>query len=283
MSTPSESTKLPYPFVMRRLHSLLGLWLAIYLFEHLLVNSQMALYFQDDGSSFIKMVNKIHAMPFLKVIEITVLGLPFLVHGLWGIRYALTSKSNSYPSKGNKPSLPEYKRNRAFTWQRLTSWILLFGIIGHVAQMRFINYPTLIYEGQTKHYYFPVEESPAVLKVASNVKTSVLTPDEVATLGFHVKQGDIYLDAPNAGTAFLILVRETFKSPLMVILYSIFVVAAAYHGFNGLWTFLITWGVTLSERAQGRARILTTLLMWGVMFLGLMAIWGTYWTIQFQG
>ena len=151
--TSHELMKLSRPFFFHRLHSILGLWLVIYLFEHLLVNSQMALFFKDNGSSFIKMVNQIHALPYLRLIEILFLGLPFLIHGIWGVVYARTGKSNSKSTVGTKPALPQYKRNRAYSWQRITSWLLIVGIIAHVIHMRFVEYPIHVQKGEDKGIY----------------------------------------------------------------------------------------------------------------------------------
>jgi succinate dehydrogenase/fumarate reductase cytochrome b subunit len=83
--------------------------------------------------------------------------------------------------------------------------------------------------------------------------------------------------APDMGTAMLLVVRETFKSPWQSVLYSIFVLAAAFHAFNGFWTFLITWGFLLSYRSQ-KAMIPFSVMGIGLLsFLGLAAIWGSYW------
>jgi succinate dehydrogenase / fumarate reductase cytochrome b subunit len=82
--------------------------------------------------------------------------------------------------------------------------------------------------------------------------------------------------APDMGTAMLLAVRDTFKSPLYVGLYTIFVLAACFHAFNGFWTFLITWGVVLKVSAQKGALKLAWGFMALVAFLGLAAIWGTY-------
>ena len=82
--------------------------------------------------------------------------------------------------------------------------------------------------------------------------------------------------APSFGIAELLMVRDTFKSPLMILLYTGLVLAACFHGFNGLWTFMISWGITLTARSQRLMRTLATGLMVLVTFLGLAAIWGTY-------
>ena len=129
-----------HPFLWRRLHSLMGLWLLLFLMEHLLTNSQAALWVGDEGRGFVQMVNALHNLPYLQVVEVILLGVPLLIHAVWGIRYALTAKPNVRKTDGSTPHLP-FARNRAYSWQRITSWILLFGLIFHVAKFRFIDYP----------------------------------------------------------------------------------------------------------------------------------------------
>lgn len=266
-ATPlDEKVKLPRPFILRRLHSLMGLWLVLYLFEHLLVNSQAVFLFEDGGSGFIRMVNHIHDLPYLKAIELILLGIPFVIHGLWGIKYALTAKFNSFRTDGSKPALPQYKRNHAFTWQRLTSWILLIAIVAHVVQMRFLQYPEEVSSEGRRVY---------VVKLSADRGLQLAAERVGATLSY-TESGQVLAAAPSAGAAFLLNVRSTFTSPLMVFLYTILVVAACYHAFNGLWTFMISWGVTLTRRSQKTMRTLTTVLMSLVMILGLMSVWGTF-------
>ena len=321
-----EKLKLPKPFILRRLHSLLGVWLVLYLCEHLLVNSQAALFFQDDGYSFVAAVNHIYALPFLHVIEVILLGVPFLIHGAWGIYYAIQGKLNAHRTDGSKPALPQYKRNRAYSWQRITSWLLLVGISAHVIHMRFLESPAHTM-GDQKEYITRVAYDGGLPLVAEklNVKlfdeSHILQKHEAVTKDerelahlekehkegepnaayFHLfnqvqhekewlkvaekkglRKGEVLAVAPHAGEAFLLIVRETFKSPLMVILYSVLVIAATFHAFNGLWTFMITWGITLTRTSQKKMRTLTSILMGITMFLGLMAAWGSYWTFQFQ-
>ena len=91
-------------------------------------------------------------------------------------------------------------------------------------------------------------------------------------------EGDqIVAKAKTPGKAMLLMVRETFKSPLMAALYSIFVLAAAFHAFNGFWTSLITWGVVLSYRSQKAFLPICWVGVALLAFLGLAAIWGSYW------
>lgn len=336
MSTPlherhfesDETLKLPRPFIVRRLHSFLGVWLVIYLFEHLLINSQAALFFFNEGTGFVRMVNKIHNLPYLPAIEILFLGLPFLIHGIWGVAYALTGKFNSFKTSGKTPSLPQYRRNKAYTWQRITSWILLVGILAHVIHMRFAQAPIHVRYGENEYYLTKVgldrgmpliaeklgvdlyneqllEESEKRLEIEQQQLASIKREGEWMELAFDeevirlesrigekerileevkhlldsrggLKEGSVLAISPSAGSAFLLVVREAFKNPFLVILYSFLVIAACFHGFNGLWTFMITWGATLTRRSQKRMRTLATLLMGVVTFFGLFSAWGTY-------
>ena len=76
MDRTYQAHRLPRAFIWRRLHSLAGLWLVIYIIDHLLINSQAALLLGNDGRGFIHSVNAIHNLPYLSVIEILVLGVP---------------------------------------------------------------------------------------------------------------------------------------------------------------------------------------------------------------
>ncbi len=265
--------KIPKSFIMRRLHSALGLWMVLYLFQHLLINSQAALYFHNEAAGFIRLVNNLENLPYLPAIEVIFLALPFLIHGIWGVYYVWTGKLNAHETAGERPALPQYKRNRAYSWQRITSWILIPAILLHVIHMRFLNAPVAFEKATETHY-------------SVNVKDDAGLKGVVGTFGGEMGEiregGKTTVYVPNAGSAFFLMVREAFKNPLLVILYSIFVLAACYHAFNGLWTFMIRWGITLTRRSQMRMRTLANILMGVTMFLGLIAIWGVYWTTQFQ-
>lgn len=315
------------PFVWRRLHSLMGLWLVIFLFEHLLVNSQAALLLGDNGRGFVELVNSIHNFPYLQAIEIFLLGVPILIHAVWGVKYLLTAKFNSRKTDGTAPDMHQYGRNRAYTWQRMTSWILLVGIILHVGKFRFMDYPDSINLGDKQSYFVTVSVDRGLYTVASRLGVHLYGKEQVEQErkeidSSHAEQtlvevagtlqgqdrydaqdqmilssaqayeqkvawlkvlerqkigpGQVVAVASDFGTATLLSVRDTFKSPLHVGLYTIFVLAACFHAFNGFWTFLITWGVVLKVSAQRGALRLAWGLMALVAFFGLAAIWGTY-------
>ena len=314
MAYSYQALPIPNAFIWRRAHSLTGLWLVLFLIEHLLTNSQAALFIGDDGSGFVSAVNSLKELPYLSVIEIVLLGIPFLIHALWGIRYLMTADYNAFPSDGSSPSLPQYPRNQAYTWQRITSWILLIGIIAHVIHMRFIEYPASAQLGTQHRYIVRVESDSGLYTLAErlgfklynqqkikNISRSVMLHSEVqvkddytqelvvsqkqreakawlaALQHWPLHENQLIAVSPSFGIAELLIVRETFKNPTMILLYTGLVLAACFHAFNGLWTLMISWGITLTVRSQQLMRTLATGLMVLLTFLGLAAIWGTYW------
>lgn len=307
------SKAIPSAFIWRRLHSLMGLWLVIFLIEHLFVNSQAAFFIGNDGKGFIDSANALESIPYLQVAELLLLGLPIFIHTVWGIKYIMTAKYNSFGNEGNVPYLPEYSRNHAFTWQRITAWILVIGIVAHVIHMRFVERPISTEEGSQHYYLVKVNADQGLYTLAERLNVKLYdaqmiseaekklhdvvpeneqkTPKELiqhqallqkkegleALKRRPLEAGQVMAVADNFGTAELLMVRETFKMPIMLVLYTLFVLVACYHAFNGLWTGMIKWGVTLSQRSQRFMLRMATALMVIVGLLGLSAIWITYW------
>ena len=69
---------------------------------------------------------------------------------------------------------------------------------------------------------------------------------------------------------------EHLSQPLYACIYALGIVAASYHWANGLWGFLITWGITTGPRAQQVSAKLCLALGVGVGLLGLNALLGFY-------
>lgn len=320
---------LPQAFIWRRLHSLTGLWFVLFLMEHLLTNSQAALLFGESGKGFVHMVNTIHNLPYLQVIELTFLGIPFAIHMIWGVKYLLTGKFIHSKSDGTKPAL-NYGRNRAYTWQRITSWILLVLLIVHVVKFRFVEYPHVINLGSTPTYFVKVQMDPGLYTLTARLDAKMYDMRAIEQMrremrAFHsevalsqaakeiyqkedsnkysqqdaiilqssqsykerqnltealisekLRHNQVIVSSDNFGTASLFVVRNTFKSPFWVGLYTIFVLSACFHAFNGLWTSMITWGWVIKVSAQRGALRFAIGLMILVTFLGLAAVWGTY-------
>jgi len=258
----------------------MGFWLVLYLGLHLLTNSQAALWWGDEGSGFVRMVNALERLPYLHTVEVVLIGIPLLIHGVWGVHRALTSRSNDMVSGGKKPSLP-YERNKAYRWQRLSSWILLLGIVGHVIQMRFVSMPVTVMRDHQEMSVVKIGVDQGVYALADRLDVTLLNQQDIekfpALASYNLRSDERLAMADSPGKAMLFMVRDTFKSPAMVFLYTLFVLAAAFHAFNGFWTFLITWGLILSYRAQ-RSMIPVCWIGAAVLsFLGLAAIFGSYW------
>ncbi len=334
--TTAVST-IPRTFIWRRLHSLMGLWFLLFLIEHLLTNSQATLWVGDNGREFIKMVDGLHNLPYLEVIEIVLIGVPILIHMVLGVKYLFTAKFVAGRSDGSVPAL-RLPRNRAYKWQRITSWILLVGVIGHVAKFRFLEYPEKVHlvdkavymvkismdeglytladrlkvelynqasiEREAEQFQARSSER-ALVEAAQVIKSEKIDPwtgpvaqnfDEQKSIILGSAQqyqlnsefvsalkkeklssGEVIAAAPDFGTATLLSVRNAFKQPLYIGLYTIFVIAACYHGCNGFWTFLITWGWILKMAAQRAWVSVSVVIMAVLLFLGLAAVWGSYW------
>lgn len=278
--------KIPASFWWKRLHSFAGFGLTIYLFFHLLTNAQSVL--SENGGRFIHEVNLIHEIPLLKLVELSILGLPILIHAIFGVYYLRTGELNSFASDGTQPYL-QYGRNRAYSWQRITSWILLVGLFGHIVHMRFIEYPTSVQENNQTYFALKIPADAKLQALSEKINVRLFTPQAIDALddsslaetlqNFHLAPGEMVAVTQQFGPASLLIVRQAFQSPLMVLLYTIFVLAACFHAFNGLWTFLISWGVTLKQRSQRISLYITTFLMTIVTFLGLVTIYATYFEV----
>ena len=123
---------------------------------------------------------------------------------------------------------------------RMTSWVLLVAILLHVTYMRVLHAP----------------------KMTVDNKYSVCMAHEKI------------VEVPDIGSAYLLVLQDTFSSTLLQVLYSIFVVIAAFHSCNGLWTFSITWGIATTEKSQKLARYLSSALSFLLMAFGIGCIWG---------
>jgi succinate dehydrogenase / fumarate reductase cytochrome b subunit len=55
--------------------------------------------------------------------------------------------------------------------------------------------------------------------------------------------------ADNPGQAFAIVSREFRMVPIFII-YVVGIAATVWHLANGIWLFLVDWGITIGERAQ---------------------------------
>lgn len=252
-------------FIFRRLHSLTGLGLTLFLVGHLYVNSKAALPLQEGSSPYIHAVNELQDITYLPVIELLLLGLPILIHTIWGIVYLRTGRYGFVKHDGSAPLMP-YPGHYGYVLQRVTAWVLLVGIAVHVLQMRFLDRPVAVEEAGRTHYEVSVVHDESLHNMALKLPVKV-EPSE----------GLMTVETKDFGTAEWVLMRQTFQSPGWILLYTLFVLAAAYHAFQGLWTFLLSWGLTISLRSQRLCHAFSMACMCLVAFMGLVAIFGTYW------
>lgn len=172
MAAVTAPRSVPRAFVWRRLHSLTGLWFLIFLFEHLFTNSQAAVFFGSSAPWFVNSVNAMHNMPYLPFIEIFLLGVPIGLHMIWGVWYMFTAKSNVVGRGGKTPSIKK-GRNRAYSMQRITAWVILAGIIFHVVQMRFMMYPYKVHTSSYTQCFGRYHLDPGLYKVAGTLNVPI--------------------------------------------------------------------------------------------------------------
>ena len=174
-------------YYSRKLHSLLGVIpLGAFLLEHLVTNFSA---YEGGKESFYDAVAFISGLPLVFFLELFLIWLPLLYHGVYGLYVAYQANSNI----GNY----NYSRNIRFTLQRVTGVITFVFVIWHMYDTR--------------------------LQIAlGNV-----THEEVGSV-----------------------IHGIVSSPILFLLYIIGVVSASFHFANGLWAFLVSWGITVGPRAQ---------------------------------
>jgi succinate dehydrogenase / fumarate reductase cytochrome b subunit len=186
-------------YLYRKFHSLMGVVpLGGFIFMHMLTNYAAFQGGPERGPElFAKKVQWIHDLPLLLFMEIFVIWLPLLYHGVYGLYVAYQSNNNV-----NRYS---YGRNWMFTLQRLTGVLTFVFLVWHIWQTR--------------------------------VQVAFGTVDKNA-LGAHM--------------------HEIATNPLYYWLYIFGIIAAVFHFANGLWSFLISWGITVGPRAQQVSSVVMT-------------------------
>ncbi|WP_123039465.1 succinate dehydrogenase cytochrome b558 subunit [Cohnella candidum] len=174
-------------YLPRKLHSLLGVIpLGLFFIEHALTNYSA---FEGGQQGFKDSVDFLHSMPLIFFLELFVIWLPILFHGVYGLYIAYQSNLNT--------GRFSYGRNWAFALQRISGVITFIFVIWHVWETRI------------------------------QVALGNITYDE---LGTHM--------------------HDIVSNPVTFVIYFIAVVAAVFHFSNGLWAFLVSWGITIGPRAQ---------------------------------
>jgi succinate dehydrogenase / fumarate reductase cytochrome b subunit len=70
------------------------------------------------------------------------------------------------------------------------------------------------------------------------------------------------------------MMHSMMTDPVSFVIFLVGVLASVFHFTNGLWTFCVTWGITVGQRAQRAARAVSLVLfaaMYGTAFAILLA------------
>ncbi len=146
--------------------------------EHLFTNSQAAIFFGANVMWFVNSVNFLHSIPYLPLVESILLGVPMAIHAIWGVWYMMSAQGN-VRSRGGKAPSQKYARNRAYSMQRISAWIILFGIILHVVQMRFVMYPYKTHMGSQSMAFGKYTVDPGLYKVTADLKTTIYDQEAI--------------------------------------------------------------------------------------------------------
>lgn len=122
MSTPQK----PYHFLIRRVHSILGLVpIGLFLTFHMILN----LSARGGPEMYDKVISTMRTFPGIVVVELIVIFIPIFVHAVYGSWVVYTGQSNVL--KYN------YARNWFYIIQRISGVYTVIFIITHVYLMRF--------------------------------------------------------------------------------------------------------------------------------------------------
>jgi succinate dehydrogenase / fumarate reductase cytochrome b subunit len=86
---------------------------------------------------------------------------------------------------------------------------------------------------------------------------------------YHVWQFRFSPDAFRSQAATAPIVAATLAQVHIFAFYVVGILASAFHLGNGIWTFLITWGITIGKRAQRISQVVTTALSIIVSLVGI--------------
>lgn len=192
-------------FYIRRLHSLLGVIpLGVFLIQHLLVNFT-ATYSEEAFNIASSIMGN---LPFVILLEIFIIYLPILFHGIYGIYIAFTAKNNV----GRYGTY----RNWMFVLQRISGVVAFIFIAVHVYQTRF-----QVFLGEEVNFQ---------------------------------------------------MVEQIVANPFWLVFWLVGVIATVFHFANGLWSFMITWGITQSNKSQQIMSYVAILVFLAISTIGVMAI-----------
>jgi len=194
-------------FWLRRLHSLSGIlpiggYLAFHLYEN---------YTATRGAeAYNEMTRKLQQVPFAVALEIFVIALPLVFHGVYGLFLTSTAKPNVFSNP--------YARNAMYLLQRVTGVIVFAFILFHYWTTRLVQ----LHDHESLNLFTQVQ----------------------AAVG----------------------------NPWIYAFYVVGILSATFHLANGLWSFSIVWGITVSPAAQRRMAYVSVIVFLVLSAIGVRSI-----------
>ena len=68
------------------------------------------------------------------------------------------------------------------------------------------------------------------------------------------------------------MMEEILSNPLMLGFYIVGVISATFHLANGIWSFLVSWGITQSPQSQKIATYVTLVIFLALSVVGVQAL-----------
>lgn len=193
-------------FWLHRIHSLAGLlpiggFVAFHFFEN---------YSATRGAEhYNEVAHALQELPFSLALEISVILVPILFHGIYGLFITATAS----------PVAKSYRRNWMYDLQRVTGVILFAYILFHLWTTRFVN------------------------------------------LADH--------ESVNLFATMQAVVRNRWLLAFTIL----GILSATFHLANGLWSFCIVWGITVSPRSQRLMEWVSLAVFAVLSIIGVRAIW----------
>jgi succinate dehydrogenase / fumarate reductase, cytochrome b subunit len=94
----------------------------------------------------------------------------------------------------------------------------------------------------------------------------------VVFIAWHVFETRFQVAIGNAAEADFNMMANILDNPWMLAFYIVGVLTATFHLSNGLWSFLVTWGITQSEKAQRYTTYFTLLVFVVLSVIGMRAL-----------
>ena len=96
----------------------------------------------------------------------------------------------------------------------------------------------------------------------------------VVFIAWHVFETRFQVAIGNAEEADYNMMANILDNPWMFAFYVAGVLTATFHLANGLWSFLVTWGITQSAKAQRFSTYFTLLVFIVLSVIGIRALFG---------